>query len=322
MHTMLRTLALSASLLLGVGSALAQGWPDRPVRLIVPYPAGGGTDIVARVLAQKLSLKFDGQFIVDNRPGASGMIGGQIVARANPDGYTLLVGSSGDIALNQNLFKQMTYDPVVDLTPISMLAWTPLVFAAHPSFKASTVAELIELAGRSRVDFASPGIGSAMHLTGEYFARRASVQLMQVPYRGAAPAVADTVAGHVKLTIMGMPSLVPFLQSGELKAIAVASKQRTKLFPLVPTLAEMKGFEDFDFTNWFGLMARAGTPADVLDRLQKAVAEVLEDSQVRQVLTNQAAEPVGNSAAEFGDFIRAESTKYQKIIELVGVELR
>jgi tripartite-type tricarboxylate transporter receptor subunit TctC len=319
---MLRAVVLSASLLLGVGSALAQGWPDRPVRLIVPYPAGGGTDIVARVLARQLSIKFNGQFIVDNRPGATGMIGGQIVARSNPDGYTLLVGSFAEIALNQNLFKRMTYDPVVDLTPISLLAWTPLVFAAHPSFKASNLAEFIELAGRSRVDFASPGAGSAMHLAGEYFARKASVQLAQVPYRGAAPAVADTVAGHVKVVIMGLPPLAPFLQSGALKAIAVASKQRSKLFPLVPAVAEMKGFEDFDFTVWFGLMARAGTPVDVLDRLQKAVAKALEDPQVRQVLTNQAAEPVGNSAAEFADFIRAESTKYRKIIELAGVELR
>jgi tripartite-type tricarboxylate transporter receptor subunit TctC len=302
------------------GSAAA--WPDRTVRLIVPYPAGGGTDIVARVLAQKLSDAFRQQFIVDNRPGASGMVGAQIVARAEPDGYTLLVASPAEVALNPTLFKQMSYDPAKDLVPVTLLAWTPLVLAAHPSFEASNPAELIKIARTRQVDFSTPGIGSAMHLTGEYISKVAGLKLAHVPYRGAAPAVTDAVAGHVKLTIAGMPPVEPFLQSGQLKVLAVTSRQRSRLHPDIPAISETAGFEDADFTNWFGLLARAGTAVDILDRLQRIAAQALRDPEVRRILSAQAAEPVGGTSAEFRDFIHAEAAKYGKIVELGGIEGR
>ncbi|HWK00502.1 MAG TPA: tripartite tricarboxylate transporter substrate binding protein [Xanthobacteraceae bacterium] len=318
---MLRILSICFALLLGT-QAFAQEWPSRSVHLIVPYAAGGGTDTVARVLAQKLSNELGQQFVVENKPGASGMIGAALVAKSAPDGYTLLVASPAEIALNQNLFPTMTYDPLKDFSPITLLAWTPLVMAAHPDFPASTPQELVALAKKEQVDFSTPGIGSSHHLTGEYMNHVAGTKLMHVPYRGAAPAVTDAVAGQVKFTISGMPPVVPFLKAGKLKAIAVTSKKRFPLFPNVPAMSEVKGFEDFDFTNWFGLLAPAGTPKAILDKLQKASAEALKDEHVRQTLENQAAVAVGNTSEEFAKFIRDEAARYKKIVEITQVKIK
>jgi tripartite-type tricarboxylate transporter receptor subunit TctC len=319
---MLRALSFALLFLLSCASAPAQQWPQRPVHLIVPYPAGGGTDTIARVLAQKLGDSFGQSFVVENKSGASGMIGAAAVAKSDPDGYLLLVASPAEIALNQNLFKNMNYDPLNDLTPITLLAWTPLVLAAHPSFAASTPQELIKLAQREQVYFSTPGIGSSHHLAGEYINALQHTKLVHVAYRGAAPAVTDAVSGQVKLTISGMPPVVAFLQSHALKAIAVTSKQRSPLFPDVPAMSELKGFEDFDFTNWFGLLARAGTPPEILDRLQKASVAALKDPQVQGILASQAAVPVGDTPAEFRAFILAEAAKYARIVEITHLQLK
>jgi tripartite-type tricarboxylate transporter receptor subunit TctC len=320
-------LALLAVLLTAaIPSANAQdragAWPDRPVRFIVAYAPGGGTDIIARVLAQRLGEVFGQRFIVENRSGASGMVGAQLVARSEPDGYTFLVCAPAEIALNPNLFTDMSYDPLTDLTPVTLLAWTPLVLAAHPSFEASTPSELVRLARAQPVNFSTTGIGSPHHLTGEYINKTQSTQLVHVPYRGAAPALADAVAGQVKLTISGMPPVVPFLQSGALKMIAVTSKQRSSALPNIPALAETGGFEDFDFTTWFGLLARTGTPKSIIDKLAQATVAALSDARVKEVLVTQAAQPVGDTPAEFHDFIRAEAAKYKRIVELTGVKLK
>jgi tripartite-type tricarboxylate transporter receptor subunit TctC len=319
---MLRFLSFCLLLLFPCAPALAQQWPQRPVHLIVAYPAGGGADTIARVLARKLGDIFQQSFVVENKSGASGMIGAAAVAKSDPDGYLLLVASPAEVALNQNLFKDMTYDPLNDLTPITLLAWTPLVLAAHPSFAASTPEELIKLAQGEQIDFSTPGIGSSHHLAGEYINALQHTKLVHVPYRGSAPAVTDAVSGQVKLTISGMPPVVPFLQSHLLKAIAVTSKQRSPLFPDIPALAEIKGFEDFDFTNWFGLLARAGTPPEILDRLQKASIEALKDPQIEKILASQAAVPVGDTPAEFRAFIRTEAAKYARIVEITHLQLK
>jgi tripartite-type tricarboxylate transporter receptor subunit TctC len=319
---MLRTLTLCCLLLFSATSCLAQQWPQRPVHMIVPYAAGGGTDTVARVLARKLGETFGQTFIVENRTGASGMIGAAAVAKSDPDGYLLLVASPAEVALNQNLFSNMSYDPLNDLAPITLLAWTPLVLAAHPSFPASTPEQLVKLAQGEQVYFSSPGIGSSHHLSGEYINALQRTQLVHVAYRGASLALNDAVAGQVKLTISGLPPVVPFLQAKTLKAIAVTSKERSPLFPDVPAMAEFKGFEDFDFTNWFGLLARAGTPPDILERLQKASVEALRDPRVQEILTSQAAVPVGNTTAEFSAFIRAETAKYARIVQLTHVQVK
>jgi len=196
------------------------------------------------------------------------------------------------------------------------------VLAAHPAFPASDLAELVKLARARPVDFSSPGAGSPHHLTGEYLSKLKSIPLVHVPYRGAAPAVSDAVGGQVKLTISGMPPVVQFLQAGKLKAIAVTSKRRLPTFPNIPAMAETPGFEDVDFTNWFGLFARTGTRQPILDKLAKATVVALKDAQVRDVLITQAAEPVGNTPAEFRDFIRVESAKYAKIVALTGVKVK
>ena len=318
---MLRIFAIALCLLLGPAGAFAQGWPQRPVRLIVPYPAGGGTDIVARVLAQKVGETLGQPFVVEDKPGASGMIGAEFVAKGDVDGYTFLVASPAEIALNQHLFP-ISYDPLHDLAPITLLAWTPIVLAANPSFAASTVPQLVSLARAQSVDFSTPGVGSAHHLVGEYINKLAGTHLVHVPYRGAAPAVQDAVSGAVKLTISGMPPVVPFLQSGALKAIAVTSAKRSPLFPNIPAMAETPGFENFDFTNWFGLLARSGTPQSILDKVWKAAVEALQVARVREILESQAADPVGDTPAEFGQFIQDESAKYAKIVALTGVQVK
>ena len=319
---MLRLVIVGVSLLLGPVAASAEDWPDRPVHVVVPYAAGGGTDLVARVLSIKLGEAFGQNFIVENKTGASGMIGAQFVAKGPADGYALLVASPAEIALNQNLFADMTYDPLKDLTPITLLAWTPLVLAAHPTFPANNAAELVKLATSQSVDFSSPGTGSSHHLAGEYINTLAGTKLVHIPYRGAAPAVSDAVSGHVKLTISGMPPVVPFLKFGNLKAIAVTSAKRSPAFPNVPALSETKGFEGFDFTNWFGLLARTGTPQAILDKVAKVAIEALKDAKVREVLETQAAVPVGNTPEQFRDFIHEESVKYKKIVQLTGVKVK
>lgn len=318
---MLRNVAIALCLLLGPTAAFAEEWPERPVHLVVPYAAGGGTDIVARVMAQRLGAAFKQSFIVENKPGASGMIGAEFVAKNDPDGYTFLVASPAEIALNQNLFPDIAYDSLHDFAPITLLAWTPIVLAAHPSFPASTVPELVALARSRPVNFSTPGVGSAHHLIGEYINAIAGTHLVHVPYRGAAPAVTDAVGGQVKLTISGMPPVVPFLRAGSLKAIAVTSKQRLPLFADIPAMAETPGFEDFDFTNWFGLLARTGTPQSILDRMGKAAVDALQNPGVRDILNSQAAVPVGDTPAEFGQFMRDETAKYGKIVKITGVKV-
>ena len=320
---MLRIVAAVSCLLFTLlAPAAAQKWPERTVRIVVPYNAGGGADLVARVLAQTLGAKLGQNFIVENKPGASGMIGAQLVAKGAADGYSLLVASPAEIALNQNLFKEMTYDPLTDLTPITLLAWTPLVLAAHPSFTASTTSELVKLAKSQSVDFSSPGMGSSHHLAGEYINFLQGTRLSHVPYRGAAPAVSDAVSGHVKLTISGMPPVVPQMKAGNLKAIAITSKKRLPAFADTPALSETPGLEDFDFTNWFGFLARTGTPKPILDVLARASVEALKEPKVREVLETQAAILVGNTPEEFRIFIREESAKYAKIVQLTGVKVK
>jgi len=318
---MLRGIAVALGLLFGPTVAQAQDWPQRPVRLVVPYAAGGGTDIVARVLADKLGIALKQSFVVENKPGASGMVGAGFVAKSDPDGYTFLVASPAEIALNQSLFHDVAYDPLHDFAPITLLAWTPIVLAAHPGFPASTVPELIALARSRPVNFSSPGTGSAHHLVGEYINAVAGTHLTHVPYRGAAPAVTDAVAGEVRLTISGMPPVVPFLQAGSLKAIAVTSRQRLPLFPNIPAMAETPGFEDFDFTNWFGLLARSGTPQPILDQMAAAAVAALQNPGVRDILNTQAAVAVGDTPSEFARFIRDEAAKYGRIVKLTGVKV-
>lgn len=238
---MLRTLAGIGLIALSSLTVHAQTWPDRPVKIIVPYAAGGGTDVLARVLADRLSDAFGQRFIVENRPGAGGMIGAETVARSAPDGYSLLVSSPAEIAINQHVYKKVNYDPQKDLAPITLLAWTPLVITAHPDLKVTSPSELIALlkARGGGLAYSSPGVGSAQHLAGELFKKTAGVDMKHVAYRGAALAVQDAVAGHVPITISGTPPVVELIKSGGLRAVAVTSTKRSKVLPDTAALAEL-----------------------------------------------------------------------------------
>src|SRR5262245_7930223 len=255
---MFRTLAVIGLTVLSSVTAQAQAWPDRPVKIIVPYAAGGGTDVLARVLADRLSDAFGQRFIVENRPGAGGMIGAETIARSAPDGYALLVSSPAEIAINQHVYRKIGYHPLKDLAPITLIASTPLIVVAHPDLKVASPAELIALlkARPGQLTYSSPGVGSAHHLAGEFLKKIASVDMKHVAYRGAALAVQDAVAGHVPITISGMPPVVELIKSGKLQAVALTSAKRSQLLPHTPTLAELgKDFATVDITNWFGFFA-------------------------------------------------------------------
>jgi tripartite-type tricarboxylate transporter receptor subunit TctC len=313
-------LVLIALLVVVSGAASAEQWPSRPVRLVVPYPAGGGTDVVARVLAQRLAAKLGQPFVVENKPGGTGIIAGQAVTRASPDGYTLLVATPNEVVTNPTMFAEAGYRPQTDLTPVVLIAWTPFVLAAHPSLHAADLRELVALARSERLDYSIPGIGSLHHLIGQHINTVQSLQLVPIPYRGAAPAVSDAVSGHVKLTIAGLPVALPFIRGEQLKPIAVTSRERSPALPDVPAMAETEEFKDVDFSNWFGLLAPAGTDAQVIDILSKSTISAVSDPKLREVLETQAAVPAGVGPDEFGAFIRVEAARYAKVLALSGAK--
>jgi tripartite-type tricarboxylate transporter receptor subunit TctC len=324
---MLRTLtgfALITLSALSTTPAQAQTWPDKPVKIVVPYAAGGGADILARVMADQLSDAFGQRFIVENRPGAGGMIGAETVAKSAPDGYALLVSSPAEIAINQHVYKTMNYDPVKDLAPITLIAWTPLVITAHPDLKVASPSELIALlkTRRGQLTYSSPGVGSAQHLAGELLKETAGVDMRHVAYRGAAPAVQDAVAGHVPITISGIPPVLELIKSNRLRAVAITSAKRSHILPNTPALAELGSeFATVDIANWFGFFAPAGVSDDIRQKLHQAAVKALRDPTVRQRIAEQGAEAVGNTPEEFAAFIAAESAKYSRIAKLIGVRV-
>jgi tripartite-type tricarboxylate transporter receptor subunit TctC len=307
--------------MLSTSQALAQTWPDRPVKIIVGFPAGGGTDTIARVLADRLGDALGQRFVVENRGGANGNIGAEAVAKSAPDGYTLLVSSS-DIAVNHIVIKTMSYDPQKDLAPITLIAWTPLMIVANPELNVTTPAQLIALL-RSRpgqLNYSSPGTGSPHHLAGEYLKKLAGVQMQHVVYRGAGPAVQDAVAGHVPITISGMPPVIELVRADKLRAVAVTSAKRSALFPNTMALAEFgPEYKDFDFTNWFGFLAPAGVPDAIQKRLHAATVKVLSEPSALTRIAEQGAEVVGNSPEQFTAFLRAEIAKYGRVAKETGV---
>jgi tripartite-type tricarboxylate transporter receptor subunit TctC len=301
-------------------AASAEQWPSRPVRLIVPYAAGGGTDIVARALAQRLADALGQPFVVENKPGGTGIIAGQTVARAASDGYTLLVATPNEVVVNPAMFAEAGYRPQSDLIPVALIASTPFVLAAHPSLRATTVKQLVSLSRSQPLNYSIPGVGSLHHLIGQYVNALQSAQLVHVPYRGAAPAVTDAVSGHVQLTIAGLPAALAFIRSEQLKPIAVTSRERSPIVPEVPAMAETAEFKDADFSNWFGLLAPAGTGAHVVESLAKTAVAALNDPKLRETLETQAAVPVGFGPDQFGAFIRSEATRYATVLALTGAK--
>jgi len=301
-------------LALAATGALAQAFPDRPVRIILGYPPGGGTDLVARLIAQPLSQRWGQPVVVENRPGASAIIAADAVARAKPDGYTLLMAYATEIAVNPVTVKKLSYDPLRDFTPIIQLAGAPLVMAAHPALPAKNVRELTALAKAKpgTLSYSSSGNGSVHQFAGELFKLQTGSDILHVPYKGSGPATTDAVAGQVQLTFASAASVLRFVQAGRLRALAVTSKKRSAQMPEVPSMVEA-GLADFELTSWYGLVAPAGTPAEIVRKIHADVAALLENPQMQKDFAAQGLDIAGGSPQAFADFIRAETAKFARI---------
>jgi tripartite-type tricarboxylate transporter receptor subunit TctC len=311
-----RVLKVFALAALAISSAAhAQVYPSKPIRMIVAYPPGGGTDIVARMVAQKLGETLGQGVLVENRGGASGNIGTEVAARAAPDGYTVLMGNVAPNAINASLFKNLPFDPVADFAPVSLVASTPNILVVHPSTPARTVKEVIALAKSKpgALNFASAGVGSSSHLAGELFRILAGAEIVHVPYKGAGPAMVDVLSGQVQLYFATMPAAMPHVKSGKLVPIAVTSARRSPALPDAPTIAE-SGVPGYEASTWYGLLAPAHTPAAAVARLHDGIVKVLADATLRDRLGEQGFEPVGNSPEEFGAYIKSEIAKWGKVI--------
>ena len=306
-------------LLLAAGAAGAQTYPTRPVRIVVPSSIGGGTDIVARVIAHKLSETMGQQFVVENRPGASTMIGGEVVACAAPDGYTLLMGIS-TLAINPAMFRKVPYDAQRDFAPITQAVFLPNILIVHPSLPVRTVKELIAFAKArpGALNFASAGTGTNPHLSMELFRVMAGLNMVHVPYKGSAPGVTDLLSGHVSLMTPNILTAMPHVRSGRLRALGVTSARRASGAPDIPTIAEA-GLPGYEAVQWYGLLAPRGTSTSIVSRLNAEATRSLRLPEVRQRLAADGAEVVAGSAEEFGVFIRAETAKWAKVVKDAGI---
>jgi tripartite-type tricarboxylate transporter receptor subunit TctC len=300
----------------------AANYPAKPVRLVVPFPAGGTTDILARAVAQKLSEAWGRQMIVDNRPGAGGNIGSDLVAKSAPDGYTLLMGTVGTHAINPSLYKNMPYDHVKDFAPVILVAGVPNVLVVNPSLPVHSVPELIAYAKANpgKLNFASSGNGTSIHLSGELFKAMTGVEMTHVPYKGSAPALTDLIGGQVQLMFDNLPSSLPFIKAGKLRALAVTSGARAAALPDLPTLAE-SGLPGFEASSWFGVLAPAGTPRDIVAKLNGAIAGWLASPEAKEKLLAQGAIAAGGTPEDFARHIGAETSKWAKVVKASGAHI-
>lgn len=307
-------------LLAVIFSGALRAFPDKPVKIIVAFPPGGGTDIVARLLAPRLGEAWGQAVIVENRAGASGTIGTEAAGRAEPDGHTLFMATMGNMTANQHLYPKMTLDPLRAFAPITKVVDVHFVFLANPALPANSVGELIELAKRrpGEIAYSSSGPGGAPHLAMELFKRRAGVDLAHIPYKGSGPGMNDLIGGRVMLTMDSLLQSLPHIRSGRLKALAVPGPKRAALLPEVPTIAE-SGLPGYALTNWFGLVAPAATPEDRLLKLNDDVLRILKEGEVQKKISDLGADVVGNSAEEFGAAMRAESAQWAEIIKAAGI---
>jgi len=298
-------------------------YPNHPVRIVVPFPAGGTTDILARATAQKLTETLGQPFVVENRPGAAGNIGAEIVAKSPPDGYTMLMGTVGTHAINASLYEKMPYDHVKDFVPVVLVAGVPNVLVVHPSVPAKSVQELIAYAKANpgKLNFASSGSGTSIHLSGELFKTMTGVSMQHVPYKGSAPALADLTGGQVQLMFDNLPSALPLIKAGKLRALAVTSLARASALPDVPTVAE-SGLPGFEASSWFGLLAPAGTPKDVITKVNAEVAKWLATPEAKEKLAAQGAIVAsGLTPDDFTRHIASETTKWQKVVKDSGAKV-
>ncbi len=307
-------------MLLG-GEVSAQAYPTRPIRIVTPYNPGGTSDIMARIVAQKLTEAWGQQVVVENRAGASGMIGADVVAKAAPDGYTLLAAYVTEIAIVPSLYPKAPYDPLRDLAPVALTALTPMILVVTPSIPAKSVKEFATLAKAKpgQYAYASAGSGSPAHLAGELLQRAAGIQLTHVPYKGGGQALTDTLAGHTALFFSSMPSAMPHIKAGRLRGVAISTAQHSSAAPDVPTVAESGGFE-FDIGAWNGLFAPAGTPKAIVDKINAEVTRSLTSPDMKSKLATEGADTSSWSADQFRTFVYSEVAKFARIIKEAGVK--
>lgn len=316
---MLRTLCFGLALLGPLLSqAQAQTYPSRPVRIVVPSPPAGGTDIVARVLAEHFSRAFGQQFFVENRPGAGNMIGIESVARAAPDGYTFLMVAS-TLSLNSVLYKKVSYDPIKDFAPIMQVASAPNVLIVNPKVPANTLTEFIALAKQKPLTYGTPGIGTSPHMCMELFKHMAGIDLQHIPYRGTVPAMTDVMSGQIAAMFSTALSARPQIDAGNVRALGLSSRKRSQAMPSILPIAEV-GVPGYEATQWYGLLAPAGTPPEIIARIHEQAAKALKSKDLIDKLATDGAEPVGSAPAEFAAHIKNELEKWTKVAKAAGIE--
>ena len=316
----LKALIIGTALL--ASTAHAQTYPNRSMRIIVGFPPGGGTDIIARLLGQKLSESWGQPVVVENRPGGTGSIGANAVAKSTPDGYTLLMGHVNSNAIVPALAEKPPYDALKDFAPVAYIGYVPNVLVVNPSTPAQSIQELIALAKSQpgKLTFASPGNGSTNHLAGEMFKHGAGIDIVHVPYKGSGPAITDLLGGQITMNFDAMSSIVGHLKQGRMRALAVTTPERDAQLPDVPTVRE-SGFKDFAVTNWYGIMAPSATPREIVTKLNAEINRILQTPEVKSRLEELGTRMKPMSPAEFGDFVRAEIAKYSKVAKDAGVRM-
>ena len=321
-RTGLKALAAAALSLSSMGAAMADSYPSKPITMIVPFSAGGTTDILARIVGQALGQELGESIIIENKPGAGGNIGAQQAARSKADGYTLFMGTVGTHAINQSLYKKLPYDPLKDFAPLSRVANVPNLLVAHPSRPYKTVQEMIDFAKKNpgEVTYGSPGSGASPHVSGALFQSMTGAEITHIPYKGSAPAISDLLGNQIAIMFDNMPSAIQHVRSGKLRPIAVTSSQRSPELPDVPTIAEA-GVPGYEAMSWFGLWAVAGTPQPVLDKLHSSLAKVLQDPTVVKKIADQGGSISIDTPAQFEAFIKGEAAKWGKVVKESGAEV-
>jgi tripartite-type tricarboxylate transporter receptor subunit TctC len=317
---------MGASLAVGLGVSSAQAfaqaavWPSKPIRLVVPYPPGGSSDIIARAIAQPLSEALKQTVIVDNKAGANGNLGADLVAKSAPDGYTMLLCDTGALAISPSVYTRLGFDPSKDLRGVTMLAYSPHLLVVHPSVQASNLKELVELSKRTELNFAVTAMGSAPHLAGVAVERASSAKWQYIPYKGGAQAVSDTIAGQTQILMNGMLATLPHVQSGKLKILGVSKSSRMPLIGNVPTLAE-QGLTNFESGTWQGLLVANGTPAAILNRLNSELIKIIRSPDIRARLAGQGAEVVTMTPNQQDEFFNRERARWAKVVNEANIKL-
>ena len=316
---MLKALLVAGALLAGSLPASAQPYPNRPLRIVVPFPPGGGTDIGTRIVAQKLQEAWGQAVIVENKPGAAGIVGTELTAKSAPDGYTFMMGNIGTHAINVSLYKKLAYDPVRDFAPVSMVADLPLLLLVHPSVPANSVKELIALAKSQpgKLNFSSSGAGGSMHVAAELFKSMTGVDMVHIPYKGGAPAVADLLSGQVALSFSTVLETIQHVKAGKVRALAVTNDHRSIALPDLPTIAEA-GLPGYQSISWLALFAPAGTPKEIVNKVSAESVRILKLPDVKERLLAQGAEPIGSTPEQLAAILAADIAKYAKVIRESG----